>query len=164
MALKIYGVLRSRASRTVWLAKEVGLAFEHVPVIQADRLTDPAAADAPLNTSSPAFRAINPNGLIPTIDDDGLPWAGATLHVWMSDPDRPPSLGFGCSFGEEVTADAQGRFRVEAFVPGVETEVTILVPNRAGLQLDGGNAFRKPILKPGELRDLGDVKAKEIPR
>ena len=61
-----------------------------------------------------------------------------------------------------VTADAQGRFRVEAFVPGVETEVTIAVPNRGGVQLDGGNALRKPALKPGELRDLGDVKAKEI--
>ena len=72
MTLKIYGVLRSRASRNVWLAKEAGLAFEHVPVIQANRLKDPAAADAPLNTSSPAFRAINPNGLIPTLDDDGL--------------------------------------------------------------------------------------------
>lgn len=34
MALKIYGVLRSRASRNVWLAKEAGLAYEHVPVIQ----------------------------------------------------------------------------------------------------------------------------------
>ena len=72
MALKIYGVLRSRVSRNVWLAKEVGLAYEHVPVIQANRLTEPDAPDAPLNTSSPAFRAINPNGLIPTIDDDGL--------------------------------------------------------------------------------------------
>src|SRR5690242_14485314 len=72
MTLKIYGVLRSRASRNVWLAKEAGLAFEHVPVIQAYRLKDPDASDAPLNTSSPAFRAINPNGLIPTLDDDGL--------------------------------------------------------------------------------------------
>jgi len=72
MTLKIYGILRSRASRTVWLAKEAGLAYEQVPVIQAYRLTDPQAPDAPLNTSSPAFRAINPNGLIPTIDDDGL--------------------------------------------------------------------------------------------
>ena len=25
-----------------------------------------------------------------------------------------------------------------------------------------GNALRKPALKPGEVRDLGDVKAKEI--
>src|SRR5947209_1571817 len=57
MALKIYGVLRSRASRNVWLAKEMGVSFEHVPVIQANRLTDPAAREAPLNTASPAFRA-----------------------------------------------------------------------------------------------------------
>lgn len=72
MALKIYGVLRSRASRPVWLAKELGIPFERVPVIQAYRLADANAADAPFNTASPAFRAINPNGLIPSIDDDGL--------------------------------------------------------------------------------------------
>ena len=96
------------------------------------------------------------------LDDDGLPWAGVPLRVWMSDPDQPTRSGFGCAFGEAVTSDAQGRFRVEAFVPGVETEVIISVPNRVGGQLDGGNALRKPALKPGELRDLGDVKAKEI--
>lgn len=72
MTLKIYGVLRSRASRNIWLAKELGIPFEHVPVIQAYRLPDAAAHDAPFNTSSPAFRAVNPNGLIPSIDDDGL--------------------------------------------------------------------------------------------
>jgi glutathione S-transferase len=72
MSLKIYGVLRSRATRPVWAAKELGLAFEHVPVIQAYRLADPASPDAPFNTASPAFRRINPNGLIPSIEDDGL--------------------------------------------------------------------------------------------
>lgn len=70
--LTIYGVYRSRASRNIWLANEIGLAFRHVPVIQSYRLPDPAAADAPLNTASPAFLAVNPNGLIPSIDDDGL--------------------------------------------------------------------------------------------
>jgi hypothetical protein len=120
--------------------------------------------DEDLRSNAPLEVKLLPAGAIAgrLLDDDGLPWAGATLQVWMSDPDRPPSLGFGCAFGEEVTADAQGRFRVEAFVPGVETEVTIAVPNRSGVQLDGGNALRKPALKPGELRDLGDVKAKEI--
>ncbi len=72
MTLKIYGVLRSRATRPIWMAKELGIPFEHVPVIQHHRLPDPAAADAPLNTRSPQFRAVNPGGLVPTIDDDGF--------------------------------------------------------------------------------------------
>ncbi len=70
--LKIYGIYRSRASRNLWLCGELGLPFELVPVIQANRLADPGAADAPLNSRSPSFLKINPNGHIPSIDDDGL--------------------------------------------------------------------------------------------
>ncbi len=70
--LTIYGVYRSRASRTIWLAYEIGLEFRHVPVIQAYRLADAHSPDAPLNTRSAAFLAINPNGHVPSIDDDGL--------------------------------------------------------------------------------------------
>ncbi|KAA2213802.1 glutathione S-transferase family protein [Teichococcus oryzae] len=72
MALKIYGVLRSRATRTVWLARELGIPFEHVPVIQSYRLPDPRAADAPFNTASPDFLKLNPNGRVPVVVDDGL--------------------------------------------------------------------------------------------
>ena len=70
--LTIYGVHRSRASRTIWLAHEMGLTFEQVKVIQAYRLPNPDAPDAPIHTRSPAFLKINPNGHIPSIDDDGL--------------------------------------------------------------------------------------------
>jgi len=70
--LTIYGVYRSRASRNYWMANELGLTFQSVPVIQARRLDNPLAKDAPLNTLSPAFLAINPMGLIPTIKDGDL--------------------------------------------------------------------------------------------
>ena len=70
--LKIYGVYRSRASRNIWLANELALPFEHVPVIQSYRLANPDARDAPFHTAMPAFHAINPAGQIPSIDDDGF--------------------------------------------------------------------------------------------
>jgi len=70
--LTIYGVYRSRASRPIWLANELGLTFKHVPVIQHYRLTNANAPDAPLNTRSPGFLKVNPNGHVPSIDDDGL--------------------------------------------------------------------------------------------
>ena len=40
--------------------------------------------------------------------------------------------------------------------------VSIEGPSHPAVLLDGGNALRKPALKPGEVRDLGDVKAKEL--
>jgi glutathione S-transferase len=88
MPLKIYGVLRSRASRVIWTADELGIAYEHVPVIQARRLADPLAPNAPLNTASPEFLAINPNGKIPVIDDDGL----ACTSPWRSPSTWPGNM------------------------------------------------------------------------
>ena len=51
MPLKIYGVARSRAFRTLWMAKELGLDYEHVKV-------DFATGGA----RSPEYLALNPNG------------------------------------------------------------------------------------------------------
>ena len=70
--LTIHGVTRSRASRIIWLCHELGLPYRQVPVIQAYRLADAAAPDAPLNTRSPAFLRLSPAGAIPVIEDDGL--------------------------------------------------------------------------------------------
>src|SRR3954469_14628730 len=69
--LTIYGVYRSRASRNIWLANELGVPFKQVPVIQHYRLKEPIAADV-LHPRSPGFLKVNPNGHIPSIEDDGL--------------------------------------------------------------------------------------------
>jgi glutathione S-transferase len=70
--LTIYGVYNSRASRNVWLALELGIPFKHVPVMQLYRITDPAVARSTLHTRTAEFLKVNPNGHVPSIEDDGL--------------------------------------------------------------------------------------------
>lgn len=70
--ITLYGVYRSRASRPLWLLAECGVEFTHVPVIQSYRLNQPKAPDAPLNTASPEFLAVNPIGQVPALVEDGL--------------------------------------------------------------------------------------------
>ncbi|WP_421998382.1 glutathione S-transferase family protein [Reyranella sp.] len=69
--LTIYGVHRSRASRNIWLAHELGLPFRLEPVMQLYRLKEPIPAGV-THTRSPSFLKVNPNGHVPSIDDDGL--------------------------------------------------------------------------------------------
>lgn len=70
--ITLYGVYRSRAARALWLLDELALPFRHVPVVQAYRLADPQAADAPLHTASAEFVAVNPMGQIPAMTDGDL--------------------------------------------------------------------------------------------
>ena len=82
--ITLYGVYRSRASRPLWLLAELGLPFTHVPVIQGYRLSDTRSVDAPLNTTSAAFLAVNPQGQIPAYVEDGLVLTESlaiTLHI-----------------------------------------------------------------------------------
>jgi glutathione S-transferase len=66
MTLRIYGIAASRTIRNLWMAEELGLAYEHVPIHYRD---DP---DGPMGKNNPAFRRANPLGRVPAIDDDGL--------------------------------------------------------------------------------------------
>lgn len=59
--LTLYGAMASRAHRTVWMLKELDVPFEHVPTHFMDG-----------STRTPEFLAINPNGRVPVINDDGF--------------------------------------------------------------------------------------------
>lgn len=60
-SLRIYGIARTRAFRALWIAKELGLDYEHLPIEIGDT-----------GARSPEFLAINPNGRLPFIDDNGF--------------------------------------------------------------------------------------------
>jgi glutathione S-transferase len=68
----LHGCYRSRASRNIWLAHEMGMDLPIRTVWQAYRLDDPQAPDAPLNTQSAEFLALSPMGAIPVLEDEGL--------------------------------------------------------------------------------------------
>jgi glutathione S-transferase len=57
--LRIYGIARTRAYRALWMAMELGLDYEHLPIEIGDA-----------GARSPEFLAINPNGRLPVIVDD----------------------------------------------------------------------------------------------
>ncbi len=67
--ITIHGCYRSRALRNIWLCEELGLPFRLVQVVQAYR---ESAKDAAITTRSPDFLTLNPQGLIPVVEIDGL--------------------------------------------------------------------------------------------
>ena len=68
----IHGTYRSRATRPVWLLLEAGVPFELRRVWQAYRTDAPEGEEAPENTRSASFLALNPMGSIPVLTDGGL--------------------------------------------------------------------------------------------
>jgi glutathione S-transferase len=74
MSLRIYGMARTRAFRALWIAKELGLDYEHVPV-------EIGAAGA----RQPEYLAVNPNGRLPAIDDDGFVlWESLAITLYLA--------------------------------------------------------------------------------
>jgi glutathione S-transferase len=60
-ALRIYGIARTRAFRALWVAIELGLDYDHLPIEIGET-----------GARAPEFLAINPNGRLPFIVDDGF--------------------------------------------------------------------------------------------
>ena len=59
--LTVYGSPRSRTLRTLWMVGELGLSYDHKDFLPRSP-----------GTQTPEYRALNPNGRVPTIDDDGF--------------------------------------------------------------------------------------------
>lgn len=70
--MQLFATYRSRATRNNWLAAEMGIPLEMVPVWQAYRIKDLAAPGLPMHTQSPEFLAISPAGAIPVLKDGDL--------------------------------------------------------------------------------------------
>ena len=59
--LTLYGAMASRAHRVVWMLKELGLQFEHVPTSFTNG-----------STHTSEFLSLNPNGRVPVLNDAGF--------------------------------------------------------------------------------------------
>lgn len=72
--LRIYGIARTRAFRAIWIAKELGLDYEHVPI---------EIGNAGAKTAE--YLAVNPNGRLPAIDDDGFVlWESLAITLYLA--------------------------------------------------------------------------------
>jgi glutathione S-transferase len=73
-ALRIYGVARTRAFRALWIAQELGLDYEHVPI-----------EIGPAGARKADYLAINPNGRLPAIDDGGFVlWESLAITLYLA--------------------------------------------------------------------------------
>ena len=73
-ALRIYGVARTRAFRALWIAQELGLDYEHIPM-------EIGLAGA----RKAEYLAINPNGRLPAIDDGGFVlWESLAITLYLA--------------------------------------------------------------------------------
>jgi glutathione S-transferase len=75
--LKIYGAPHSRAFCVIWLANEIGIPYELIPVT----FNVPNA-----QCKEPWYLALNPNGLVPAIDDGGfVMWETAAINLYLAE-------------------------------------------------------------------------------
>ena len=81
-SLRIYGIARTRAFRALWVAKEVGVDYEHLPIEIGDA-----------GARTPEFLAINPNGRLPVIvDGDFVLFESLAITLYLAKKHSPGRL------------------------------------------------------------------------
>jgi hypothetical protein len=92
------------------------------------------------------------------LDTDGTPLAGADVAGDIKGGQLNIAQGWGGFFWAKT--DKDGRFRIEELIPGVQVGAHYRHGNPSR---QGDLIFDALTLKPGEVRDLGDVKVKAGP-
>ena len=76
--VKLYGSSMSRAGRSLWALEEAGVKFEQVTVAE---------------TRKPEYLAINPNGHVPALDDNGtIIWESMAINLYVAEKYAKPPL------------------------------------------------------------------------
>jgi glutathione S-transferase len=130
--LKIYGTkTSSNVQKVMWCCGELGLPFE-----RDDNIGGPSRSDR-----TAAYMALNPNGLIPTIDDDGfILWESNVIVRYLS---AKHGLGSLCP------ADLVARADCERWMDWQQTAIAIPM----------GVAFRALLRKPAEAIPEDQIRA-----
>jgi glutathione S-transferase len=131
--LKIYGAPHSRAFRVIWLANEIGIPYEHIPIT----FSVPNA-----QCKEPWYLALNPNGLVPAIDDGGfVMWETAAINLYLAEtyknslyPSTPQSRGRMLQWTffavTEVEPTLLTLFRNRIFFPPEQRNETLAVQQK----------------------------------
>lgn len=71
--IKVYGVVRSRTMRPLWMLEELGVPYENVPTSFIG------------GTRTPEFLKLNPNGHIPVLQDgDFVLWESMAINLYLA--------------------------------------------------------------------------------
>ncbi|MBR0697832.1 glutathione S-transferase family protein [Bradyrhizobium lablabi] len=128
--LRIYGAPHSRAFCVIWLANDIGIPYELIPVT----FSLPNA-----QCKEPWYLALNPNGLVPAIDDGGfVVWETAAINLYLAEtyknflyPSKPQGRGRMLQWAFFATTEVEPAlitlFRNRIFFPPEQRNETLAV-------------------------------------